>query len=530
MSNVVIIGGGHNGLVAAFYLAKAGLKPLVLERSDRVGGGAITTEISPGFFVPTLSHDVVVHDQIVAAMDLKRHGVELMTPDVDVCALSPDGGAPLVLWNDYGRTAEGLRARRPADGDAYLRFRDDVDRATMAIAGILQSPPPDIDSPSASDVWRLLKAGREFRNLGKRGAQQLLRWLTMPIADFTRERFEDDLLRATIAAPGISGTMLGPRSAGSTLVMLLRECHQRLCGQRRLQVRGGPGRLTQAMAAAAIAAGAEIRTGARVERIIVRDERVAGVLVGGQEIAATTVLSSVDPKTTFLDLIDPVDLTPDLLLKMRNYRARGTIAKLNLGLSALPRFRGVTDASMLTGRIQIGPDLDSLERAFDNAKYGRVSVPPWLDITVPSILDPELAPKGGHVMSVYAHYAPYSLRGNDSWAGGNDWRFIGSAFQNLVLKTLEDHAPGLGSTMVTGELITPAELHSDYGFSGGHIFHGELSADQLYAMRPLLGMGRYETPVRGVFLCGAGTHPGGFMSGINGRLAAQRVLRSGELR
>ena len=461
-------------------------------------------------------------------MDLKRHGVELMTPDVDVCALSPDG-APLVLWNDYGRTAEGLRARRPSDGDAFVKFRDNIDRATMAVADILQSPPPDIDSPSASDLWQLLKAGRQFRKLGKRGAQQLLRWLTMPIADFTRELFEDDLLRATIAAHGISGTMLGPRSAGSTLVMLLRQTHRLLCGTPRWQVRGGPGRFSQALASAATAAGAEIRTGARVERIIVRNERVAGVLVGGQEIAATTVLSGADPKTTFLELLDPVDLTPDLLLKMRNYRAQGTIAKVNLGLSALPAFRGVTDASMLTGHIHIGPGLDYLERAFDRAKYGGVSDAPWLDITVPSILDPELAPAGGHVMSVYAHYAPYSLRGTDSLRG-NDWRIMRQAFLNIVLKTLEDHAPGLAATIVAGEIITPADLHSDYGFSGGHIFHGELSADQLYAMRPLLGMGRYETPVRGVFLCGAGTHPGGFMSGINGRLAAQHVLATGPAR
>ena len=289
-----------------------------------------------------------------------------------------------------------------------------------------QSPPPDIDSPGASDLWRLLKTGREFRGLGKRGAHQLLRWLPMPIADFAREWFEDDLLRATIAGPGVSGTMLGPRSAGSTLVMLLRETHRRLSGQRRLQVRGGPGRLTQAMAAAATAAGAEIRTGARVERIVVRDERVAGVVVAGQEIAATTVLSCVDPKTTFLELFDPVDLTPDFLSKMRNYRAQGTVAKVNLALSALPPFRGVTDASMLTGHIHIGPDLDYLERAFDHAKYGEVSDAPWLDITVPSVLDAELAPAGGHVMSVYAHYAPYSLR-------GTDWSSMRQTFLTRVL-------------------------------------------------------------------------------------------------
>jgi phytoene dehydrogenase-like protein len=344
----------------------------------------------------------------------------------------------------------------------------------------------------------------------------------MPVADFTREWFEDDLLRATIAAQGISGTMLGPRSAGSTLVMLLRQTHRLLCGTPRWQVRGGPGRFTQAMASAATAAGAEIRTGARVERIVVRDERVAAVVVSGREIPATTVLSSLDPKTTFLGLFDPIDLTPDFLLKMRNYRAQGTVAKVNLALSALPSFRGITDTSMLTGHIHIGPDLDYLERAFDHTKYGEVSAAPWLDISIPSILDPGLAPAGGHVMSVYAHYAPYTLR-----AG---WSSVRQVFLTRVLQTLEQYAPGLRTAIVAAEITTPEDLHRDYGFWGGHIFHGELSPDQLYAMRPLLGFGRYETPVRGVFLCGAGTHPGGFMSGINGRLAAQHVLRSGPIR
>ncbi len=519
MTQVVIIGGGHNGLVAAYYLAKAGMKPLVLERSTDVGGGAITREISPGFRCPTLSHEVLLHDQIFSEMELRRHGIGLLSPDADVCAVSRDD-RPLVLWNDPGRTAESLRARNAHDADAFLKFRDGLDRAVNVLAEVLVSPPPDIDSPGASDVWRLLKTGRSFRGLGKRGGHQLLRWLPMPIADFAREWFDDDLLRAAIAGPGVSGTMLGPRSAGSTLVMLLREAHRRLSGQRRMQVHGGPGRLTEALAAAAATAGAQIRTGVQVQRIVVREERVAGVVVSGKEIAATTVLSCVDPKTTFLELFDPVDLTPDFLLKMRNYRAKGTVAKVNIALSALPPFRGVTDASMLTGHIHIGPDLEYMERAFDHAKYGEVSAAPWLDITVPSVLDGELAPAGGHVMSVYAHYAPYTLR-------GTDWLSMRQTFLTNVLTTLEENAPGLRSSIVGAEIITPADLHSEYGFSGGHIFHGELAPDQLYAMRPLLGVGRYESPVRGLFLCGAGTHPGGFMSGINGRLAAQHVLRSG---
>lgn len=521
MTNVVIIGGGHNGLAAAFYLAKAGFKPLVLERGDHVGGGAITTELCPGFKCPTLSHEVLLHDQIAREMDLRRHGMELLSPTAQVCAVSENG--PLVLWTDDARSAEGLRARHPRDADAYPRFRDAIDRTASVLAVALTSPPPDIDSPSAGDIWQLLKAGREFRALGKRGGHQLLRWAPMAVADFVREWFDDELLRAAIAAPGVSGTMLGPRSAGSTLVLLLREAHRHLSGQRRVQVRGGPGRLTQAMAAAATAAGAEIRTGAPVERIVVRDDRVEGVVVAGQEIHAATVLSCADPKTTFLELLDPMDLAPDFLAKMRNYRALGTVAKVNLALSALPAFIGVTDASMLTGRIHIGPDLDYLERAFDHAKYGETSAAPWLDISLPSVLDPELAPAGGHVMSVYAHYAPYTLRGS-SWSSTQD------ALLATVLETLEQHAPGIRSAVVAANLVTPAALHTDYGFSGGHIFHGELSLDQLYAMRPLLGFGRYESPVGGLYLCGGGTHPGGFLTGASGRLAAQRVLRAGALR
>jgi phytoene dehydrogenase-like protein len=518
ISDPVIIGGGHNGLVAAFYLAKAGLKPLVLERGAHVGGGAITGEIAPGFHGPTLSHEVLLQDAIAAEMDLARHGVTMIAPDVDVCALSTDA-PPLVLWNDDRRASDAVRTRHPRDGDAYLRFREAIDHAVPVLTPVLTSPAPDIDNPSASDLWQLLKAGRGFRGLGTRGGHQLLRWLPMPIADFAREWFEDDLLRAVIAGPGISGTMLGPRSAGSTLVLLLREAHRRLSGQRRLQITGGPGRLTQAMASAAKAAGAEIRTGSRVERIVVRDERVAGVVVSGREIPATAVLSCADPKTTFLDLIDPVDLTPDFLLKMRNYRAHGTVAKVNIAMSSFPYFKGVNDLSMLGGRIHIGPDLDYLERAFDHAKYGEMSAAPWLDISIPSILDPGLAPAGGHVMSVYAHYAPYALR-------GAEWSSMQGPLLTKVLDILEHHAPGMRTAIVAASVITPADLHADHGFWGGHIFHGELSLDQLYAMRPLLGFGRYETPVGGLFLCGAGTHPGGLMSGVNGRLAAQHVLRA----
>jgi phytoene dehydrogenase-like protein len=387
------------------------------------------------------------------------------------------------------------------------------------LATTFSSPPPNIDDPSAGDIWRLLKAGRAFRALGRRDEFRLLRWLPMPVADLAHEWFESDLLRAVIAGPGVSGTMLGPRSAGSALVMLLREAHRGLAGHDNVRVRGGPGALTRALAAAATNAGAEIRTGVRVERIVVTDECVTGVLAGGEQIEAATVLSCADPKTTFVELLDPVDLAPDFLLKIRNYRAAGTIAKVNLALSSLPSFRGVTETSMVSGRIHIGPDLDYLEKAFDHVKYGEFSAAPWLDITIPSVRDPELAPAGAQVASIYVHYTPYSLRHTD-WPSSKD------ALLARVFDTLEPYAPGLRASVLAAGVITPADLQADYGLSGGHIFHGELALDQLYAMRPLLGFGKYETPIRGLHLCGGGTHPGGLLTGASGRLAAHHVLRS----
>jgi phytoene dehydrogenase-like protein len=344
----------------------------------------------------------------------------------------------------------------------------------------------------------------------------------MSVADLTGEWFESDLLRATIAAPGLSGTMLGPRSSGSSLVLLMREAHRNLAGHARV-VRGGPGALTAAMARAATEAGAEIRTATRVERIVIRDERASGVLANGQEIPARTVISSADPRTTFLDLVEPLVLPPDFAARMRHYRVPGTVAKVNLAVSSLPAFVGVSDHAQLSGRIHIGPDLDYLEHAFDHAKYGEYSTWPWLDVSIPSVLDPSLAPAGAHVMSVYVHYAPFALR-HVRWGAARN------ALLTTVMRVLEEYAPGIGRLVVASHLITPAELRSEYGFAGGHMFHGELAIDQLYAMRPALGFARYQSPIAGLYLCGAGTHPGGFLSGASGRLAARHVLATTELR
>ncbi len=517
MTDVVIIGGGHNGLAAAFYLAKGGRKPLVLEARGEVGGGAITSEIHPGFRCPTLSHEVLLHAQVVRDMDLARHGLDLLTPSAQVCAVALNG-PPLVLHDDPAASAASIREVDAADADAYGRYRKAIDRIASVLATVLESPPPDIDGPAAGDLWNLLKAGRRFRALGKRDGYRLLRWLPMPVADLVDDWFTNDLLRATIAAPGVSGTMLGPRSAGSSLVMLLREAHRQLSGRVSMRVRGGPGALTRAMAAAATAAGAEIRLATPVDRILVRDERAAGVVAGGREIPARTVVSAIDPKSTFLRLIDPMDLAPDFSAKIRHYRAVGTLAKINLALSALPAFRGVTRSDALSGRIHIGPDLDYLERAFDHVKYGEMSSAPWLDLTVPSILDPQLAPAGAHVASVYVHCAPYTLR-------GADWQTCRPTLLASALNVLEAYAPGVNALVVDAQVLTPLDLERDYGFAGGHAFHGELAPDQLFTMRPLLGHGKYDSPIRDLYLCSGGTHPGGFLTGAGGRLAAVEIVR-----
>jgi len=517
VADIVIIGGGHNALTAAFYLARAGRRPLVLERRPIVGGGATTGEIHPGFQCPRLSHEILLDESIVGDMDLERRGVDLIPPQTLACAPSLDGPA-LVLYEDVARSVETIRAISAKDADAYLAFRSAIDQIASVLGSTFDSPPPDINAPTASDVWNLLKTGRRFRSLGTRDLHRLLRWVPMPVADLVGEWFESDPLKAMLAGPGVSGTMLGPRSPGSALVLLLREASRQRAGGRSLRLRGGPGALTAAMAQAAAHAGAEIRTGVSVERILVRDERAVGVVADGAEIASTTVLSGLDPRTTFLSLVDPGELAPDFVRRVRNYRASGTFSKVNLALASLPDFSGIPDDAALSGRIHVGPHLDYLERAFDHVKYGEMSSDPWLDITIPSILDTALAPRGAHVASIYVHYTPYALR-------DSGWPLASGALLANTVRVLEASAPGFGSLIVAAEVLTPAELQSEYGLSGGHVFHGELALDQLFAMRPLLGHAGYDSPIRGLSLCGAGTHPGGFMTGASGRLAARALLR-----
>jgi len=413
--DVVIIGGGHNGLVTAFYLAKAGFKPLVLERRSIVGGAAVTEEFSSGFHCSTLAHSAgPLLPEIVREMQLERHGLKLITPEIGVTALSPDGRA-LMLYNDAKRAAEEIAKFSAKDAAQYPVLHESLKKIGAVIGGALKLSPPDIDNPSSSDLWSMLKTGRSLRKLGKKDMYRVLRWVPMAVADLVAEFFETELLRAVVAARGIFGAALGPWSAGSSLVLLLRAAGDpHPAGSASFAI-GGAGAITQAMAAAAREAGAEIRTGAEVVQIVVKDGAAAGVTLGSEgEIAAKAVISNADPRRTLLKLLDPTHLTPDYVQKLKNYRMPGTVAKMNFALSGLPKFKalngsdssqtaqmrrdpGALDAA-LRSRIHIGPEIDYLERAFDESKYGNFSAHPYLEVTVPSLADPSLAPSGKHVM------------------------------------------------------------------------------------------------------------------------------------
>ena len=512
----VVIGSGPNGLSAAFYLAKAGRRPIVLERSDVIGGGAISAEIHPGFHAPIFSHEVLLHASIAREMNLTAHGLRWLDCTVDVCAPARNG-QPLVIYRDAGRTADTMRDLSPKDADAWPRFRDAMSRTAGVIAPLLASAPPGA-APGLREIWELITTGRRFRSLGRHDARSLLRWLPMPVFDFVHEWFEDDRLRALVAAQSLSGTMLGPRSAGSTLVLLLREAHRHLAGAGHRRAVGGPGACTRAMAEAARAAGAEIRTRVAVEQVVIDNGRVSAVVAGGQELATDLVISTLDPRT-LLALVDRRALPADVVERVEHYRAVGTMAKVNLALSALPRFTGIDDAQQLTGQVHIGAHLDDLERAFDAVKYGEMSARPWLDVQIPSILDASLAPAGMHVASIYVHNAPHTLR-HGAWATERD------ELLKRTLTVLDGYAPRIAELVLSAHLLTPSDLETSLGTSGGHIFHGELAPDQLFAVRPTMGLGRYRTPVGGLYLGGAGTHPGGFFTGASGRLAALAALRT----
>lgn len=515
--NVLIVGGGINGLTCAAYLARAGLKPLVLEAQSTVGGSARTDEIAPGFHVPTLAHSAgPLRRDVIEDLDLHRRGLAFLSGDAAIVALG--SGQPVVLYEDAGRTAAALRGASGDDAARWPAFVSSVAALGRVIGTLYSATPLAVGNPSGRDVWSMLRTLRAFRSLPKSDAYRLLRWGPMAVADLVAEFFGHEGLRAAVAADGIFGTRLGPWSAGSGMVLLLRAANEAVAPARSWFARGGPAAIARALERAIRDAGGDIRTNARVQRIIVETEQARGVVLqDGTELRAPAVISGVDPKQTFLKLCDPVDLAPEFQWRIRNYRAWGTLAKINLALSARPAFAGVPDEGM-GARIRIAPDIDYLERAFDHSKYGRYSPEPYIELTVPSALDASLAPKGAHVLSAYVQFAPYELR-------GQRWESARDAFAKAALDTLERHAPGLRALIVAQQVITPADLEHTYGFTGGHVFHGELALDQLLEMRPLLGWGRYRAPIKNLFLCSSGTHPGTGLTGGSGANAAREILR-----
>ena len=523
MEEIVIIGGGHNGLVTAFYLARAGLKPLVLERRPVVGGSAVTEEFHPGFRCSTLLHSAgPLLPEVLRDMQLERHGLRMIQADPRLFAPAPDGRA-LLFYGDPARTAHEIARYSAGDAEKYPEFHAALARLGPILAQLARMTPPDIDSPSSGDLWNLLKTFKRFRGLSREDRFRLLRWPPTAVADFAGEWFETELLRAAVAARGIFGTFAGPWSAGTTGVLLWRAMSDAHPVGASCFARGGMGALTEAMAAAATAAGARIRTSAEVESVTVKGGVATGVvLAGGEEIPAKSVVSNADPRRTFLRLVDLAHLPPSFVGKMRNYLCRGVTAKVNLALSALPSFTAlksldVSETEALGGRIHIGPEIDYLERAFDAAKYGRLPQNPYLDVTIPSISDDSLAPNGKHVMSVHVQFAPRELR-------ESDWKRQRDALGDTVLATLAEYAPGLPGLVLARQVLTPEDIEETFGLTGGDIFHGEPALDQLFTMRPLLGWARYRTPLRGLYLCGSGTHPGNGLTGASGANAAREIL------
>ncbi len=521
--DVVIIGAGHNGLVAAAMLAKAGLRPLVLERRDVVGGAAVTETICEGFRGPAVLHAAApLAGRVARELELERHGLEWLRPAVRVFAPAPDGHS-LALYDDAAKTAAGLRGLSARDADAYPAFAETFARLGAALAPLLEMTPPSTEAPTARDLWGLLGLGRRVRALPGRDLHRLFRWGPMAVADLVAEWFESELLRATVAARGIHASFAGPWSAGTSAALLLQAAQDGHATAPAAFAKGSMGAITDALARASRAFGAEIRTGASVRRIVVEGGAATGVVLDdGKQIGALRVVSSADPRRTYLSLVDASWLGPDFVNKMSHYRSAGTVAKVNLAVSRLPRFTALPDAGpdgerLLTGRIHIGPEIDYLERAFDAAKYGEPSERPVLDVTIPSLLDETLAPRGAHVVSILAQFAPYELR-SGSWGARRE------ELGDRIVATLAEYAPDLPELVVGRTVLTPLDLEERYGLSGGHVLHGEAALDQLFTFRPLLGWARYRAPVERLYLCGAGTHPGGGIHGVPGANASRAIL------
>ncbi len=519
--DAVLIGGGHNGLVAAAYLARAGRKTLVLERRPLIGGAAVTEEVFPGFKFSVFSYVVsLLRPEIIRDLGLPWHGLQILPLESTITPM--ENGDYLGSWADPDESRRELCRHSPRDADAMVLFGRLMHHMAMAVKPILGMVPPDPASLAPADLAGLLKLGGHFRSLGAERFHALHKLMTMSSADYLDEWFEFDTLKATKSASGIIGTFLGPRSPGSAYV-LLHHYMGEIDGAFRAWgfQKGGTGAISETIASAARASGAEIRTDAPVERVLVRNGRVTGVaLASGEEIASDLVVSGLDPRLTFTRLVAPNELPSNLVDGLRRYKFRGSSGKVNLALSGLPDFTCLPgNGPHLRGAVSISPSIDYLERAYDDAKYGEFSRHPYMDLVIPSMIDPMMAPPGKHVMSIFVQYAPYQLNG-----GWTDQRR--EAFGDAVVKTLARHAPNIESLILHRQVLTPADIERITGLSEGNIFQGELALQQLFFLRPVPEWAKYRTPIHGYWQCGAGTHPGGGIMGASGRLAALEILKA----
>jgi len=514
--DVVVIGAGHNGLVAAAYLARAGLRVLVLERRPVAGGAAATEEILEGVRCPTAAHLCgLLRPEVIRDLELERHGLRFLPVDPTVVALGDDRTA-VRLWRDDRRTQAELATHSKNDAAAYPRFREQIRKLAEILDPLMMRAPPDMVSPTASDQLFLLQRAVRLRRLGREVMHEALRLAPMSVRDVLCEWFESEPLRACLAVDALLGTFRGPWSPG-TAFGLIRHALAGVHGGSWDGVAGGMASLTDALGVAAREAGAVVRTGAEVARVVTSDGRATGVeLVTGERIAAGVVASSADPKQTFLRLVDPVELSGDFLEKIRNINAEGSVAKVNIALNSLPEVPLGIHGGHVPPHLRICPSLEYLERAYDDAKYGRPSSHPFLDVLIPSLLDPHLAP-GKHVMSIVVQYAPYGLR------AGN-WDDERDDLGQRTVDTLEAYMPGLRSAIANLEVLSPLDLERRFGLAGGHPDHGEMTLDQQFVLRPVAGWARYRTPIENLYLCGAGAHPGGGITGAPGRNAAREIL------
>jgi len=518
--DVIIIGGGHNGLVNAAYLARAGRKVLVLERRHVLGGAAVTEEIYPGFKYSVCSYVVsLLRPEIIRELDLPRHGLEILPLDGTFTPM-PSGD---YLWrvNDHARTRREIARHSRLDAEAYDEYGKSMVEMGRFVKPILTLEPPDpssLDPRGLIDLWTLARRFQALSDIDKYNQIQLM---TMSASDFLDQWFETDVLKATMAASGIIGTFLGVRSPGTAYV-LLHHYMGEIDGAFRSWglSRGGTGAISLAIAEAAREAGAEIRTETAVSRIIVKDGAAVGVvLANGDYLTAGTISSSVDPRVTFIKMIGAEHLPDDFAEEIQRYKFRGSSGKVNLALDALPDFNAIRgDGPHLRGAISISPSVDYMERAYDAAKYGQFSKRPYIDIVIPSLTDPSVAPPGKHVMSCFVQYAPYHLK-------EGIWDEQREAFGDAVIETISEYAPNLRSIMLHRQVLTPLDIEREFGLTEGNIFQGELTLEQLFFLRPAPGWAQYRTPIRNLYMCGSATHPGGGIMGAPGRNAARRILK-----